>query len=52
MAERPAVEALADGLQEELGDDLQAVLYYESGGYQLIYVRDDLADEYADAEID
>ena len=49
MSDDPS-EALTDFLQQRVGDHLRSVLYYDSDGGEFLYLRDDVADEYDDAE--
>lgn len=52
MPARTEAEPLVEHLRERLGDELLAVVYYERGGYDVVYVRDDLTDEYTEPTIE
>ncbi|WP_158057073.1 DUF7522 family protein [Halorussus halophilus] len=45
-----ASEALADFLKQRVGDHLRSVLYYDSDGGNVLYLRDDVAEQYDDSE--
>ena len=47
-----ASEALTEFLKERVGDHLRSVIFYDDAGGQVLYVRDDVADEYTDADIE
>ncbi|WP_435178668.1 DUF7522 family protein [Halorussus sp. AFM4] len=50
MTETPS-EALTEFLRERVGDHLRSVLAYDDEGADLLYVRDDVADQYTDEEM-
>ncbi|WP_128478259.1 DUF7522 family protein [Halorussus pelagicus] len=45
-------EALTEFLQEQVGDYLRSVIYYDDDGGDILYVREDVADQYTDDDID
>lgn len=45
-------ERLRTLLSESTGDLLRSVAYYDDEGYEVVYLRDDVADEYDEDEID
>src|SRR6056297_1653070 len=45
-------EALTEFLRERVGDHLRSVIYYDDDGGEVLYVRDDVADQYTDDDID
>jgi len=45
-------EALTKSLREYVGDGLRSVLRYDEDGEELVYVRDDVADDYSETEVD
>ena len=46
-----ASEALTEFLEERVGDHLRSVIFYDDHGGEVLYVRDDVADEYTDEDI-
>ncbi|NHN58633.1 MULTISPECIES: hypothetical protein [Halorussus] len=50
MTETPS-EALTEFLRERVGDHMRSVLTYDDEGAELLYVRDDVADQYTDEEM-
>jgi len=50
MSETPS-EALTEYLRDRVGEHLRSVLAYDGDGGELLYVRDDVADQYSEAEI-
>lgn len=46
------VDDLTAFLEDRVGERLRSVAYYHEDGYELAYVRDDVAEEYTEAEID
>lgn len=52
MGGPPDAGQLTEFLTAEYGDDLQAVISYRRGSFRLAYVRDDLADAYAESNLD
>ncbi|UPV73825.1 hypothetical protein M0R89_14925 [Halorussus limi] len=44
-------EALTEFLRARVGDHLRSVIYYDDDGGEVLYVRDDVADEYTDGDI-
>ncbi|PSP54789.1 hypothetical protein BRC82_08635 [Halobacteriales archaeon QS_1_67_19] len=51
MSERPS-EALTEFLQECVGEHLRSVIFYEEDDTEIVYVRDDVADQYTDEEVE
>jgi len=49
--ETPA-EALTEFLHEYVGDHLRSVIRYDETGGEILYVRDDVADQYTDEEVE
>lgn len=45
-------QQLADFLEEKFGDTLRSVVHYGEGRYEFLYVRDDVAAQYTDEEIE
>ena len=45
-------EALTDFLQTRVGDHLRSVLRYDENGGEFLHLRDDVADQYSDREMD
>ena len=45
-------EALTEFLRNRVGDHLRSVIYYDDDGGEVLYVRDDVADQYTDDDID
>lgn len=50
MSENSA-EALTEFLKEQVGGHLRSVIFYDDTGGEVIYVRDDVADEYTDGDV-
>ncbi|USZ68476.1 hypothetical protein NGM10_01750 [Halorussus salilacus] len=50
MSETPS-EALTEFLQDYVGDHLRSVIFYDEDGAELLYVRDDVAEQYSEDEI-
>jgi hypothetical protein len=46
-----SAEALTEFLRECVGDHLRSVIYYDDGGGEVLYVRDDVADQYTDDDV-
>lgn len=46
------MDALVDELQTEVGEALRTVATYDSGGYEIHHIRDDVDTEYSEEEID
>ncbi len=42
-----AAEDLAAFLHERVGDNLRSVAYYHADEYEVVYLRDDVADQYS-----
>ena len=51
MSETPS-KALTEFLKDCVGDHLRSVIYYDEAGGEVVYVRDDVADQYTDADIE
>lgn len=51
MATEPPVSSLVQFLQEEINDHLRSVIHYDDDGFEVIYVRHDVAAEYTDDDI-
>ncbi|WP_134670907.1 DUF7522 family protein [Halorussus marinus] len=47
-----AAESLTEFLRERVGDHLRSVVHYTADDWQVVYLRDDVADRYADGEIE
>lgn len=47
-----AYEDLVDYLQDAVGDSLRAVGRYDQEGYDVLYIREDVAQEYSSADIE
>lgn len=47
-----SAEALTEFLRARVGDHLRSVIQYDDAGADLLYVRDDVADEYTDDEVE
>ncbi|MFC4450010.1 DUF7522 family protein [Halorussus aquaticus] len=47
-----SAEALTEFLQDRVGDHLRSVIYYDESGGDVLYVRDDVVDEYTDDDIE
>ncbi|MFC7080377.1 DUF7522 family protein [Halorussus caseinilyticus] len=45
-------EALTEFLRNRVGDHLRSVIYYDDDGGEVLYVREDVADQYTDDDID
>jgi len=45
-------KALTKSLREYVGDDLRSVLRYDDDGAELVYVREDVADDYSATEVE
>ena len=52
MTNEPALqsEELVEFLRDAVGDHLRSVLYYDDDGGDLLYMRDDVADDYSHRE--
>ncbi|WP_135851146.1 DUF7522 family protein [Halorussus salinus] len=46
-----SAEALTTFLRDRVGDHLRSVIYYDDDGGDVLYVRDDVADEYTERDI-
>lgn len=44
-------EALTDFLKDRVGDHLRSVLRYDEDGGEFLYLRDDVAEQYSEAEM-
>ncbi|WP_135826127.1 DUF7522 family protein [Halorussus ruber] len=44
-------EALAEFLKARVGDHLRSVIFYDDEGGEVVYVRDDVADQYTDEDV-
>ncbi|WP_137286945.1 hypothetical protein [Halorussus salinisoli] len=51
MSESPS-KALTEFLQDRVGDHLRSVIFYDDDGGEVRYVRDDVADQYTDDDIE
>lgn len=47
---RAAARDLSAFLQEQVGDNLRSVAYYDADDYDVVYLRDDVADEYTETD--
>jgi SpoVK/Ycf46/Vps4 family AAA+-type ATPase len=51
MSETPS-EALTEFLKDYVGDHLRSVMYYDEAGADIVYVRDDVAEQYTDEDVE
>lgn len=47
-----ASEGLTEFLKERVGNHLRSVIFYDNNGGEVLYVRDDVADEYSENDIE
>lgn len=47
-----SAEALTTFLRDRVGDNLRSVIYYDDDGGDVLYVRDDVADEYTETDVE
>jgi len=47
-----SAEALTEFLRERVGDHLRSVIYYDDDGGEVLYVREDVADQYTTDDIE
>ncbi len=45
-------QTLVERLKSRVGDDLRSVARYDESGYELVYLRDDVAEQYDDERLD
>lgn len=45
-----AADELAAFLRDQVGDNLRSIAYYDDGDYEVVYLRDDVADQYTENE--
>jgi hypothetical protein len=46
-----SAESLTEFLKERVDDHLRSVIYYDDDGGDVLYVRDDVADEYTERDV-
>jgi hypothetical protein len=47
-----SAEALTEFLRDHVGNHLRSVIYYDEDGGEVLYVRDDVADQYTDDDVE
>lgn len=45
-------ERVATFLQQEVGDELRSVIYYDKETFDLVYVRDDVREQYSERDLE
>ena len=45
-------ERVATFLEQEVGDELRSVIYYDETTFDLVYVRDDVRDQYSERDLE
>lgn len=49
---RSTAADLASFLQDRVGDNLRSVAHYDADSYDVVYLRDDVADQYSETDHD
>lgn len=51
MAQRDP-DQLTEFLQAEVGDELRSVIHYDENTFELVYARDDVAEQYTESDLE